>query len=696
MPQMNEKLVKYLNGLLKPAQNSSTHKKFDKYKKYYEGDGAPSVGYSYGTDPSMVSNRNYYNCIRPIIETKATIALDSQVTTSVKPSSLSHTNWEHLKDIESVADIINDIWENIKLSNNVSTLHQQIVRDGLIYGLGIAKASWDSTVQNGIGNVSLTRINPLDFFPEPEATTIQNANYIFVRRSLSKFDLIKQYHGNKRVLDILDQLDPSKSAKFDEGEETNILQGYENADDAGQAYLRKGSVFPSSTKTNYTIIECYLKDDTIFQPIKDGNSDDEESKKKEIFKYQNGRLIVYSGNYILEDRPIDYPFGFPFSTFTPTTTNTLVGYGDVKDLIATQDKLTLAYSKLNELISKYRSMLIVSPDSINPSDISKNFDVIVSKRGQIQPPILISNKLSQDIQLMRSHIDNLKKDALSLARINEVMLSGERPVGANSGQMIRDLIESPMSSIREIQRNFKTFLVDLSNKGISLVQLYYTLPRVIRLSGDQFAHMNEDAENIAITGENEDPKKAAIQIPQKILNDYSLTQYEIEVQTGALAPSPTAVAQTTMQLATQGIFGDIETLEVKEIILRALDYPNYRAIIGKLKEEREKAAEVPMEPEFSDYLKNVSLSLKDILTLISTLSPQIQQEAIYSISDSLGLTMGNPDVPTPLPPDPSLESETIEETVQDPNFEASFAEQYNNLNAAPTPPIPNEPINVNF
>ena len=139
-------------------------------------------------------------------------------------------------------------------------------------------------------------------------------------------------------------------------------------------------------------------------------------------------------------------------------------------------------------------------------------------------------------------------------------------------------------------------------------------------------------------------------MPQNLLNDLSLTQFELEVQTGSAIPqSPMAIAQTTLQLANQCIFGDINNVDVKELILKSLDYPNYRAIIEKIKQEEAKMGEQPNEPEFGDYLKNVSLTLKDILGLIQNLSPNVQSEALYNISDSLGLTTGNPDMQEELP-----------------------------------------------
>ena len=641
-----KKLIDYLDGLRKDASNTEAHVAFEKYNKYYEGKVRPQIGLDFKNDPKMGNTSNSYNCIKPIVETKATIALDVQVSTSVKPASLSHANYEYINEIESISDILNDVWDSVKIRNNISDVHQRIVRDGLIYGVGIGKASWDQSADNGLGNVSITRVSPLDFFPEPQATSIENANYIFLRRRLSKFDLINQYKDNPKVMKILDELDQSTNTEIHKGAETDILQGYENTKDSGQAYLREGGILPTGTTTNYNVYECYLKDDTVFVESKDDNSDTKQVKKENVFKYPNGRLIVYCGKHILEDRPIDYPFGFPFSTFNPTNTNKIFGASDVADLVSTQDKLTSAYYKLSELIAKYKSMLLVAPDTLNPADLAKNFDIITTKRGAVTPPQLITNKLTDDIQIIRQHISDLKQDALSLARINQVMLSGERPVGANSGQMIRDLIESPMSSIREIQRNFKKFLIDITNKGLVLIQLYYNQPRVMRLSGERIAMINQGSDMLEIRSETEDPQL----LPMKLINDLSLTQYEVEVQTGSALPqSQSAIAATTMQLAKDGILGDINSIDTREMILKSLDYPNYRAIIQKQKEEQEQISQAPIEPKFEDYLKNISMNLGDILDLIGTLSPQQQSQAVYSISDALGITQGNPDLKNEMP-----------------------------------------------
>tara|TARA_R110000751_G_scaffold303760_1_gene418689 strand:+ start:3224 stop:5206 length:1983 start_codon:yes stop_codon:yes gene_type:complete len=653
----DKKLIGYLNTLKKEAVNQPIYDRFRKNEKYYEGKVRPQTGFNFDGVEKFGNESHYYNCIRPIIETKATIALDAAITTSIKPTSLSHANFQFLEQLESVSDILNDVWDNVKQENNLNDLQQKIMRDGLVYGIGITKTSWDPESDNGLGNVSLTRIDPNNFFADPSATTIENSNYIFTREVVSQFDLIKKYKDNPKVIKFIDELSSNPKNQLEQGTdtETNILQSYKNDEKTGQAYLSEGSITPPSPSTNITIWECYIKDTTIFEPIESDQSDTSEVKATNKFRYPNGRSICYANDRILSDTVIDFPFGFPFSIYTPNNSNRLVGNNDVTPLISTQDRLTTAYFKLNELISKYKSFLLASPDSINPADLAKNFDIVTMKRGASQPPILINNKLTADISLMRQHIDDLKKDALSIARINEVLLSGERPVGTNSGAMLAQLIESPMASIRELQKNFKEFLVNMSNKAITLIQLYYTQPRILRLSGQRFAVMHEDSQNIEVVDQSK-PNESVL-IPQMLLNDLSLTQYECEVMAGSSLPqSPQAIANITMELSKQGVFGDPNSISVKTIILKSLDYPNWRSIIDRIKKEQENIMTEPPPPaQFDSYLKNISLNLGDVLDLVGTLSPEVQEAALYRISDSLGITDGDPDLQQPPMPEEGIE-----------------------------------------
>lgn len=661
---MDNPFLEYLNKLKSKATGVATHKKFAKFERYYKGNVAPTIGYGRDGLPVKGSDASYYNIIKPIIETKATTALDAMITTNVKPANLSHQTFDNLKQLESIADILNDCWENVKKNTGMDNISQKVIRDGLINGIGIAKVFWNQSVDNGLGDVRIERVNPVDFYPEPNATTIENCNYIFVKRYISRFDLINEYKNRPDVLKKIDKLTTESTRITDAAEKrTDLVVSMENEEGGtknnAQGYMNEGSLVPSNTTENIVLWECYLKDDTVLVPLDKDSGQEKQMKTEERFKYPNGRLIIYSEKEILDDKPIDYPFGFPFETFSPTQSDSLVGFGDVEDLCSTQDKIIDAYYKLQQLLMKYKSFLVVQEDSIPRNTLEKNFDIVYSVPGSAgTPPILVTNKLTQDIQIVRQHIQDLKQDAYKIARINEIMLSGERPVGVNSGQMVRDLIESPMSSIREIQRNFKMFLTGISNKAITLIQLYYNQPRIIRMaSGSQFASMQPDEMGqMQINIYDRDMITNELLAIDTIKSDLTLGEYEVEITAGSSLPqSQSALAATTLQLANQGIFGDINDPDVKELILRTLDYPNYRAIINKQKEQRDQAMQVPMpEPDFNNYIKNVNMSLKDIVELISVLPVEQQASAINTITESLGLNQ--PVVPQP----PLSEYDTVD------------------------------------
>ena len=77
-----------------------------------------------------------------------------------------------------------------------------------------------------------------------------------------------------------------------------------------------------------------------------------------------------------------------------------------------------------------KSFLIVQEESIPRNTLEKNFDIVYSVPGSSStPPVLVSNKLTNDIQIVRQHIQDLKNDAYKIARINEIMLSQVEVLG---------------------------------------------------------------------------------------------------------------------------------------------------------------------------------------------------------------------------------------------------------------------------
>jgi hypothetical protein len=146
---------------------------------------------------------------------------------------------------------------------------------------------------------------------------------------------------------------------------------------------------------------------------------------------------------------------------------------------------------------------------------------------------------------------------------------------------------------------------------------------------------------------DQDMQSKELMAIDSIKSDLTIGEYEVEVTAGSSLPqSQAAVANTTLQLAQQGIFGDINNVDVKELILKTLDYPNYRAIINKIKEETDELQNMPLpEPNFAQNVKNVNMSLKDISELIGVLPVDQQMQSINIIMESIGLMPAIPQTP---------------------------------------------------
>ena len=68
------------------------------------------------------------------------------------------------------------------------------------------------------------------------------------------------------------------------------------------------------------------------------------------------------------------------------------------------------------------------------------------------------------------------------AKLNETMINGIRQIGTTSAEQVESLNESPMASIRMIQKNLKNFIVDVGTKIVKLIQEFYTEDRYIEIS----------------------------------------------------------------------------------------------------------------------------------------------------------------------------------------------------------------------
>jgi len=252
----------------------------------------------------------------------------------------------------------------------------------------------------------------------------------------------------------------------------------------------------------------------------------------------------------------------------------------------------------------------------------------------------------QDALQILEMLDGFKKYSYEIGRVNETMLYGTRQTGTTSASQIETLQESPMTDIRQIQRNFKDFMINIGEKCLTLIQEKYNFDRLIHLNvdieGAKYAHIRyqdpsmmmsgmsptEDSQPTPTNPQEQQPEKDTSEIWIDLLNEAGEAiqsikmdknwEFKVDVIAGTEIPrSRKESAQLIIGLVEKGLLGDVTDIDLLEEILRSNDVPNYRTIISIMKnkqKELQKQKEQAPPPSMKDVISNpeIARSFSDV------------------------------------------------------------------------------------
>lgn len=174
-------ILKHLNDLKNKAvdENKKRHDEYKKFESYYNGD--------------YKGGNNQLNIIKGIIDTKTTLVLDFEAVSSVVPKTKSMANIDQVKLMNKIADILNDCNTHVLKINNFDTVKRETVDNFNKYGIGIIQTNWKQQDEEELGDVEITSVSPLDYYPDTTAKKVNDCNYIFKREVISTITLKKDY-----------------------------------------------------------------------------------------------------------------------------------------------------------------------------------------------------------------------------------------------------------------------------------------------------------------------------------------------------------------------------------------------------------------------------------------------------------------------------------------------------------------------
>jgi hypothetical protein len=611
----------------------------DKTKEYYDyWDGKLSKKHASAfTDQTKTTT----NVIKEIIECKLDNMLDAQFTLSVVPVLNSFADYNSIRDMKDVADVYNDSMHQVLKDNNWDSLKERVARWGLICGHGIGQ-TYLSTDENVEGDIKITDIEPKVRWNKG-AKKWEELSFIAYETELNQYICKKMfaYKDGQWDDDLCEQIDDITEIISDDkkGQQKGVVNVQtDTLTQQAYAYDNKGI----NTGKIVKLIVMFLLDDTLYSPEK-SDSDQEAADKQEFQKkYPNGRVLVFSqkrkSEIILEDKAA--PKGFKglgnIDIFNPIDFGELKGKGEVEDLKPVQDRINGARIKQRGLIS----------DFIKTIGLDKAQEVVLGENDMVANPVsflegiagdagkawtVLTNDTLSDIKALESHIMDLKRDAYAQARVNETMIAGLQPKGVTSGDQLDALQESPMSTIRKLQRNFKDFVTRVGQKVIMLIQENYTTDRLIGLSTG--INVNGQAINTARISTNTSPDEQGQDTSTKtveLLNEAGQAvktikinpdwKFNVEVAAGTEIPRTRREAAMEISKLVAAKVLDLSNPDDLAIYVDSIDLPNGRALVSqKRNQQKMLASQKPTMPKMEDILKSKdqSMAVAAMLTAIS-------------------------------------------------------------------------------
>lgn len=638
----NKALYKLVSNLWK--NGTSWTEKYKKFYNYYDG----KLNQNYFGGEEKTSN----NIIDEIIETKVTATLDAPFTVQVVPSISPLKDLTEIKKHQIVADIFNEELHHILKDNNFDELKEQIVRFGEIMGF--------SAIQTYIceeedrEEIKLEYIPPENIRWDKSAKKIKDLSFIAYKQCLVpnvvKEKYCKNEDGsyNEELCKLIDSITTSQSQEGSQSPKGNgRVVAYQTQNSGGLAY-NTGATDGIQAGKVVELVVMYLIDTSVYSPNENDNIKTQNLKKESVYRYPYGRMITFAlsekDSLILDDKPA--PKGFMnlanIDIFNPMQLNRIEGKSEVEDLIPIQNRINGTLAKQSFLVSQNVNS-IVAPDGIMDIEDDEVVSQTIIKVNKLNPdgsnPLFtIKNQMIDEAVKLEAIIQRYERQAYKKAKLNETMINGVRQIGTTSAEQVESLNESPMASIRMIQKNLKNFIVDVGNKIVKLIQEFYTEERYIEISTG--LNVNQMTVKYAQLGMNQDGQQTialydeAMNLAQEIVLN-SDWQYKIEVVAGVEIPrSRKELSYLMEKIFTSGMLNTNQDIDLLELYLRSLDIPNYRAVIQLLRQKQQAQAsqDVPIDLKSIFLNPNLSKAFADIVKSLEGFS-----KAKGQILNSLGL-----------------------------------------------------------
>lgn len=413
--------------------------------------------------------------IRPIISQLAGWMTDQRPTYSAIPSASPHT--PYFAQINKVAKDLATVIDSVATVHRHEAQIKMAVWDSFAYGTGLIKSGWDMTLDGGLGNATLMRVDPYTFYPDPQATNEHDGNYYIEAHNMSLQEVDRRWRAGRLFPDgsaLLEELDerptrlnqPSRARTFP-GQIAPMSPSTRSASLATST-LNK----PDPNDRGITVLECWLREHQVITL----NGEDT------VFDYW--RVVVVAGNRILMNEPAYNLWSHskhPYGRFVADDEGEFWGQALVEDLSSCQITLNRLLAGIQHNIELtgnppfmegaraglQRTRIPNRPGTrLTVSDVDQAKWMTVPQLHPIIPDL---------IQFYVTQMERIS----GLSAINR----GFTPTGRNASDVLDSVQEAGFTRIRSHLRSLEWALRASYDQIACLITENFTAPRIVAIVG---------------------------------------------------------------------------------------------------------------------------------------------------------------------------------------------------------------------
>jgi hypothetical protein len=591
------KLAEHLFSKSKKAR-SRFDKDWPTYFKYFRGD-------QWVTKRPSYRHSEVINLFTAHVRNILPILTDPQPQVTTIPEDPTDFEFSQI-----TSEVLTSKWDR----ENFNQVLAEAIVDACVVGTAVGYVPWIEDANDGLGDYAFETVDPAHVFPDPQARDVNDrrSKFFVVAEPVDISEIREEYPDKASLVkpDLSDAI--ANNSYIDEAQEFQFKSPVDH-----RMMISDSKIGGQGNPDLVLKICCYIKSDEVVskkETATDPQTGETSEIEQNVLKYPQGRKIVTAGGILLDDGPNPYDDKqFPYARLV----NDIVPrgfWGDSETLLlkSPQDIINKVTSYMMDyLIIMGNPVWVVDTESqVDTDNITNEPGMIIKKKkaGEVRreqgvpPPPFMQNMMqyfSADVFAKLSGQNEISQGALDKSQL--------------SGEAISQLTEASQTRLRAKARNIDAFLNNIGQLMFNRIMQYYTLPRVIRITGKEgaaqyFKFMVEDQPQ---TDEMGQPTGQS----QKVAT-YSRYEPAVDPMTGQEAPGQGAFG-TPKQMPLKGkmdvriatgtslpfmkakrdqqaqMLFDKGVLDAEDL-LSTIEYPNKEPIVEKWKQRQAAMAQQQM------------------------------------------------------------------------------------------------------